>query len=119
MSRVSNELIMPPNVHSVQTAGYETARAQIPKRWPERWAGNRKFINRVTFQCALEGCAKPLFVVPSRPVPPTFQPVNPTQIKRLKLTGVASKRWTSVYRPNSTSCVRWSMFSNENDPLPC
>ena len=68
MSRVSNELIMPPNVHSVQTAGYETARAQIPKRWPERWAGNRKFINRVTFQRALEGCAKPLFVgsIPTR-----------------------------------------------------
>jgi hypothetical protein len=43
------------------------------------------------FSALWKGVQNPYSSVPSRPVPPTFQPVNPTQIRRLKLTGARPK----------------------------
>jgi len=71
MSRVSNERIMPPHVHSVQIVGYETARPRgprYPKGGPRDGPAIENFITSVTFPSALEGPARPLFVgsIPTR-----------------------------------------------------
>jgi hypothetical protein len=107
MSRVSNELIMPPHVHSVQTAGYEIARPRglrYPKGGPR---GGPRFENSSTvsrFSALWKGLQSPYSSVRSRPAPPAFQRTSSrrrTASGRHPVQSTVWHSWLSRFRQRS------------------